>query len=533
MRRALVVSVLSLLLIASAAKAIAPIPIVGAAVSGLGHAALIYFLWFKRDVKPTPTAPPVAVYISTKQVQEEPNPQDLPAPTGAPARSIPATTTSQPTGGTVTFTVPPHTVNNVSYSGVTITASPVGVVQALRSLDPAKVHPSYYDSRITGRDTAAYATVTQKYKPTTSSNGDSIMNPNPLTASPTYQTTTYVGQYVSIVYSGANGSIIYNLPVQDGQWSPCPAGFTRNSNPSICDLTNLEEAKSSPASSRDYKCVVRGTTPNPFDPDCAALSAAGAFTEQTTASGAPAMTLRDPSTPGTVNGIVRHPDGSSTLTQLTKNPDGSSVRDDLPLSQDGNSGPVSRAVTPANPPEEFPGQSGGSGGPGTGTGTGNSTCDPSQGPVPAACYGVSNTAHACGGPSQQPCNMNTGSLEGKLDGIKDAVGEAGKSKESIEIGGDGEEPSSTGHAGDSLINNILGLRGVALSDPGYSCAYAWDLGASSSTDLNFTGYGGSIPVQMNLAEACPLIEPHEDNIRNVFLVLWYVAAIVMFVRWSI
>lgn len=313
----------------------------------------------------------------------------------------------------------------------------------------------------------------------------------------------------------------------------CPQGYAYSTtSTSQCNLVDPVAAKSAPTL-RDQVCSVsRQNVPNPFDPDCADLQGKGLLNTGT-ANGQPTATITDAKTGQGVSGYTNG-DGSKGMSRSTPTTGGGNYQEHVKVDDKGKvSDPSSNNQPSPTPAPTNPYTPGG-------------TCDKNMGPIPSWCgQGIDSGGGGCTSNCNNTTNNNggtgtggsgTGLTEGNVkNGVRDGVGEALKTGEGKSIGEqDGDINADTPDATDGIFGKFLAFKTFSVTDPGYNCATALNLGSAGATTLNFTMFGNqSISADMNLNKVCPLIEPHESEIQAITLALWTISAILMFIRLTV
>ncbi len=320
----------------------------------------------------------------------------------------------------------------------------------------------------------------------------------------------------------------------------CDSGYTYSLLTLQCELTNTAAVASAPDGVCPYP--LKSSTSysrNTTDPDCVRIqnlgavafsnndgtvSVAGVDPEDNTIKHN-ASNSRDALGNNSLNVKTYYPTGATQQFTTSATPAGQVINIVVnpPTYQPSPTGTASNPVVTIPAPGTGAVQCGGTGMPPCSVAlTGEINVPAPVVNVPAP---VVNIPPPCGVPGSAPCSI------AEMDKLIEAVQD--KSSQPETIGGDEGADLTTRTDQDTFLDTVLAFKGFQLDDPNYACSSALDLGAASATDLNFTGYGESIPVTFNLAEACPLIEPHEDDFRDLSILLWYVAAILVLLRLTI
>lgn len=465
-------------LIPTAAHALAPI-IWSAIVVGSAFLSLLAGLqldYARKDVKTTGGSP-VAVYFKLNDSARDATADDVPAPSGAAAPVVPSTVVSKSSGGATTLTIAAHTVNGITYPGTTITANAGGIVQALKSLDPAKVHPSYMPAYLTGRENATVSLQQLYANPSSYSTG--------FTGSPTayanYNSASTSMHYLQLQFQTASSSYIYKFKLDNAAFEDCPAGYTRSTgtDQSICNLTDVNAAKATSSTFTDGKCIIHRNNPIPTttDPDCATLMSQGAFKEEIATDGRTVQIIKDPSNATTETvAYKRNDDGSTDISVAQRGADGSGFLQTATATSTGQVGAVSTTNYQANPVPQYPGQASTS----TSTGSGSST--------------TIGTGSSCGGPNQPACKVE----------ITDGSGSGSADLPAIPAG-DGTSTAEDGFAS-SVMQRFTSFQSFSLPIQQVSC-----LQALQPFDASIDFF--STPIDMQFSAGCPVISPWEEFLK--------------------
>lgn len=441
---------------------------------------------------------PVKLFFTTTEEAEAISPVDLPAPAGITTPTIPATYRTGFSGGIATFSIPPHTVNGITYPGVSVTAAPALIVEQLRTLDSSKVHASFLPAYLTTLTPISAPQVSLKYSTGSITvcasfkqfASSSSANPYCNTAA-TPAGETYYAEILYFAYSGANHT--YTFPLTGVQRDACPTGYTRSTgtDKSVCDLTDQLLAKYAAVSFKDGKCLIKKYDPflgNP-DPDCAALSAAGAFTRETTQDGYTANVVKNPSNPAAPYfTAIPRADGGATLSMARRGADGSGSISVAEITKSGSVGNVSTSNYQAVPVPLYPGQTTANA---TGT-TGSATSTAGQ--------------MACGGNGQPACKVE---FAGDSNTLPPALSD------------NKEQPSGVLS---EAVSRFTSLQSFSLPLQDASCLTA--LGAFDS-NVNFFGKA----VDIKISDSCQLLTPWESFLKLCARFGWsFLAMLIIFTR---
>lgn len=402
---------LPLLFAASTAIAALPLIVTPFLLQSINlHLAVGNVIWFfTRDVRATPTSPPVRLFL---EVVDEATPDDpgvYPGPDGVSLPTPPQTVSRASTGGRMSVAFPTTASNGYTSTGWTqFDGNPAQFIETLRYLPTPPYNYRAIGEYFSGANRTLWS-VEQKYTKTPlamfTSRYCQVGGCSPETA--TLSNTHYVEL--------SNDKTVIRFRMLDASFTNCPAGYSVNeSDESTCHLTDAEQVLKS-GTLRDGKCFVTVDGPNPFDPDCASIQ--GAFSRERKEDGTPVLVIKDPSgsTPETI-AISRNKDNSKQISVAKRGQNGEGVLQTAKVTPDGKVGEVSGTNYPGSPAPQYPGQTGegdidagggGSpGGGGTGAPGGSST----------------HVGAGCGGRNQDKCAVETGDPTGKVpDSIPDSL----------------------------------------------------------------------------------------------------------------
>lgn len=464
--------------------------------------------YFMRDVKTSSTAAPTRIYIKLNPQATE-DPKELPSPSGAASYTPSATAPLQAVGGSVATKVFTY---NSSSPGQTqaaqfpwqVTATTVD--EALAQLEQVPPIKGGGDSRYVPISFSYNKANTPKHAASTVTQTRSVLFVNGV---PTLRVSNYYPYNYCVQCGGVTETIDFTIPDVT-----CPAGYSLRADKSTCDLTDVNAA-SAPTSLRDSKCILQPDgAPNPFDPDCAALQSAGAFSSQVASNGRPVNVVKDPSGASSdTTAISARPPGTkhaadpggTDVSQTTKNPDGSTTRQDAQVdkpTQPGEKakvGDVGSANYPVTPPPLYPGQVIVNAPSPSGTGSGTSG---------------TGSGSTCGGPYQPPCDVKA--ADGFFDGLLDKLGLGGDNpSQPPETGADQKCDSCDENVAkkEAFFDTVLGFSNLELPIPEVSCSSAF-----SQFDRSVTMFEHSFEFKMS--PVCDLMNESEALIRALFLLAW-------------
>lgn len=331
----------------------------------------------------------------------------------------------------------------------------------------------------------------------------------------------------------------------------CNAGYTYDVQQNTCKLTDASLVKSAP----DGICAITTSNSttlvvNSFDPDCARLSS---LNKLQLASNGASITVPsgDPDDANVEFNNKFIPLGDQNTLQAGYRNNATGVNQQFTYSADKSgvmnsyvAAPPTYSATPTSaaiaPTVVIPA-------PGTAAvqcgGAGMPPCTVAldatkELKIANACGGSGQqkcaveVANACGGSGQGPCSVVVPGLIEAIYAAAPVIPEPEPVKNKTEEPIDFIDPTELNDPGatdaDDILARVHAFSLFSLPAPNYSCYTAWDVGSSANASLNF--FGSSIPVHLNLNEACPLVAPYESKIRALSLPLWYIAAILLFIR---
>lgn len=287
----------------------------------------------------------------------------------------------------------------------------------------------------------------------------------------------------------------------------CPAGYSYNTANYSCDLSDKKQARAFGVP--DGFCAIGDAIPDPFDPDCVLLRNDNKLSTFTDDKGNPGTVINNSEGDKEVTAIrpYSRPLGESHIRdglQISRTfpaDNGTQKREDTQITPKGVVGPTDTAIYQAPNPPVYPGAS-----PGTGYVGGGSTYGGSTG-------GGGST---CGSAGQPACKVSVDGLSTTSD---------------MQVGTgleEGEADAKAGNATDGLFGRIKGFQTFSLTKPTYTCSVALYNADSSRSVLN-----DQLTFEMQPADLCPLIEPWEVSIREMFAAIWMIGATLMFIRLTI
>lgn len=290
-----------------------------------------------------------------------------------------------------------------------------------------------------------------------------------------------------------NVPLAHRLPVSVAVTQPvCESGYSYNSSTGMCDSTETP-----PPSLLDGFCAVTrgssGFSMNPFDPDCARMA------QQQKVNVTPdKVTVSSPD--------VSNPRFHNTAEYEARSDNGTGL---TLHTYDNATNTADKSKKNFNP---------------DGTGDGDEPFPKEQGDPDLKKGNGTPLQNIVVHPSGGTFTLDTSQVgDGVRKGLEDYF------KTDTEISADGSDADlSTSTQGDSVFNRFYAFRNFVMPESTTSCSAALDLGSQSTVDL-----GGFGTHTMNPVSICPLIEPRENTIRDVFLALWTLASILLFIRLTV
>lgn len=345
-----------------------------------------------------------------------------------------------------------------------------------------------------------------------------------LPAGATYYPSTNTDNPYYPLYTGTFASDGWRLDAigyaRSAGVASCPGGYSYNG--SVCALTDAAVAIAAWPQLADGKCTILRGPDNvmrffPYDPDCTVAHSAGVVAIEPPNANSPGGVWIG--SPGDPSSGARYTPGDpavgvpAAVETAEPTPSGDTEHVKRTLSEPT---PTEPARVQQEAKQYYPGQGVES----------NPLPAPVSGVAPAPLPpALANTAisnwptvypGACGNAGQPACAVRVET--DPADALELAFDPAAANQE-------GEAAAAGTSQADGVLGSIMALRFFEVDRPLYTCAQAWS--TPTTVDIMGTQQG------FDLATACEFIEPHEATFQQTALVLWYLGAVMLFIRLSI